>query len=483
MAGPSINRERAAPFRGQRRYFHRPTAIRAWRVRLAVLALLVTGGWVAALTIDRDVRQAACTHGELARVHAPWADKCDACHVPHSSTSSAGSGLFDTRDRWRTFRCETCHAGPPHDPKNFAPHYDRMAKPHLVDDAQARDCSSCHHDHQGADFALARVNDSDCTRCHKDLSPLHGSSPNITAFHKDHPDFRVKQSPPMRGLKFNHALHLTTGITEKTNLDNPNAVFKLGQVGPAYREQYRRFAGSENHEAALRLDCAACHEPAGGGYKSVSFDRHCQGCHAQTVSGLQSAAGVTTKPFTIPHGRPNAEQNRWIRSEILRQVEDQKQILRTVPFPPTDRLDSPRVALPSDLSKEADELVKLAGRLLSCQKCHETSEGQIRPTGTPAQWLPGARFDHTAHRAVNCAECHNTWGSTIARGGGSEPLNVPGIDNCRQCHAPARVVKGVPSGGARHDCVECHRYHAVQREPPDDRRLPIESFLRGNRNP
>jgi hypothetical protein len=463
MAAPSLNRVRAAPFRDDRHYFHRPTWVSAWRVRLAALALLLAGGWVAASMATRDNPYAVCTHGELARAHAPWADRCDACHVPHGSADGAGGGLFETRDRWRTFRCETCHAGPADDPKNYGPHYDRKDRPHLADDAQARDCSSCHHDHLGKDVPLSRVADADCTRCHKDLSPLHGTLSTVTAFHTDHPDFRAMAKPPARGLKFNHALHLAVGMTEKANLDNPNAVFKLGQVGPAFREQYKRFAGGGSHEAAVRLDCTACHEPAGTGYKPVVFERHCQGCHAQTVGGLQSPGGVTTEPFTVPHGRPLSELERLVRSELLRQIEGQKGLLRKVPLPPSDRLDTPRVAVPSNLGQEADALAKLAGGALTCQKCHTVTDGRVQPTETPALWLPAARFDHTAHRMMTCADCHTDWSATpLVRGAGPEPLDVPGIDNCRQCHAPTVAASAGRFGltaGVRHDCLTCHRYH------------------------
>src|SRR5438270_783816 len=109
MPGPSLNRQRAAPFRDDRHYFRRRTWVGAWKVRLAVLALLVTAGWVAARMIDPGRRYAACTHGELARAHAPWMDRCDVCHVPFDGDQKGG--LFEVRDRWHTFRCETCHAG------------------------------------------------------------------------------------------------------------------------------------------------------------------------------------------------------------------------------------------------------------------------------------------------------------------------------------------------------------------------------------
>jgi hypothetical protein len=306
------------------------------------------------------------------------------------------------------------------------------------------------------------------------LTALGGTGPRITAFHTDHPEFRAKADPPARGQKFNHALHLAAGLTEPRNRENPNAAFRIDQVGPGYREQYRRYAAGDG---AVHLGCAACHEPAGGGYKPTTFERHCQGCHAQTVSGLQSPAGVTTKTFTVPHGRPADELDRLIRSELLRQIADQKGLLRAVPLPPSDRLDSPRVPVPSDLGKEADALAKMAAGSLTCQKCHITDDGRVRPTGTPAAWLPRARFDHTAHRAVRCAECHATWDQgPVVRGDGPEPLNVPGIDNCRRCHSPASPT----GGGVRTGCVDCHRYHSgAGRDPPADRRLPVEAFLRG----
>jgi hypothetical protein len=476
MAMPSLNRVRAAPFRDRRDYFHRPTPVAAWKVRLAALALLATIGWAAVAFASRSHLHAVTTHGELARSHAPWMDQCDACHVPHGSTTGAGSGLFVVRDRWRTFRCETCHAGPADDPKNYGPHYDRTRNPQLLDDAQARDCSSCHHDHRGKDFNLAHVSDDECVRCHQNPGRLHGTDPSITAFATDHPEFRAKAHPPARGLKFNHALHLAKGLTEPANLTNPNAAYKLGQVAADDRNKYRRFADGDSDHAVLRLDCSACHEPAGGGYKPVTFEQHCQGCHAQAVSFLQSPGGVTTKPFTVEHGRPLAEMDRLIKGEVLRQIEEQKGILRRVPLPPADRLDSPRILVPSHLGKEANELTKMATGLLTCQKCHIIADGRVQPTGAPALWLPAAKFDHLAHRAVRCADCHETWEDVrVSRNAGPERLNVPGIDNCLQCHAPAGSTEiatavndrprawqqlGLPSpGGIRHDCVDCHRYH------------------------
>ncbi len=117
-------------------------------------------------------------------------------------------------------KCEACHAGPPHTMPE--------ATPDLA-------CATCHHDHRGRDASLVRLNDSDCTRCHADLTNhLANGKPTIdnkvTAFTADqHPEFMAfcgttRKTPAI--LKFNHAhWHM---------------------------------------EADLKLDCNSCHHLDGG---------------------------------------------------------------------------------------------------------------------------------------------------------------------------------------------------------------------------
>jgi hypothetical protein len=526
MAGPSLNRVRAAPFRDRRDYFHRPTRVAAWKVRLALLALLVTIGWAAVAVASRTHLYSVTTHGELARAHAPWMNQCDACHVPHGS-GDAGNGLFAVRDRWRTFRCETCHAGPAADPKNYGPHYDRTKNPHLVDDAQARDCSSCHHDHRGKDFDLARVSDGECVRCHRDLSPLHGTGPSITSFPADHPEFAVfDHKPKERAFKFNHALHLAVGLTESTNLDNPNAAFTLGKVAPEYQGEYARFSKDGGPAAALQLDCSSCHQlgtdPAGpraGGatrlpaanlhpagaagayYLPVTFEQHCQGCHTLKMTGRPSPVGVDVEAFTVPHRLRRADVENFVRGEVTRQVAAHTELFPKVALPPNDRLDTPRpIPVPNDLKKETDRLVGLyAGMLFdqsgaggghSCFKCHRAqSDGEVQPARGFTLWMPKARFDHAPHRLVDCAACHDTW----ARGPfvryanvpnkGDEGANVPGIRTCQRCHAPTSfAVEGKPAAGIRSACITCHAYHKpTHGQPAAGDRLTIDALIRGVR--
>ena len=66
---------------------------------------------------------------------------------------------------------------------------------------------------------------------------------------------------------------------------------------------------------------------------------------------------------------------------------------------------------------------------------------------------------------------------------------IPKVDNCKSCHAPAATFGH--SGGVRHDCAECHRYHngdrplqglgAARRDPIDP--LTLSDWLKGKKQP
>ncbi len=122
-----------------------------------------------------------------------------------------------------------------------------------------------------------------------------------------------------------------------------------------------------------------------------------------------------------------------------------------------------------------------AGGRNNCLECHSYGQGRtegiptrVEPTKVPEVWFTHARFDHTAHRAVSCRECHagsyalNEDGTTPNPKASKEAADVliPAIDNCVQCHAPARgrgglfgLAKPENLSVASSDCTECHRYH------------------------
>jgi Cytochrome c7 and related cytochrome c len=138
------------------------------------------------------------------------------------------------------------------------------------------------------------------------------------------------------------------------------------------------------------------------------------------------------------------------------------------------------------------EKVLFRGRQ-TCGECHfyESKPGQvvptrIMPTSVPEVWFQHARFDHAAHRAVSCRDCHPQAYSDAAPSAKATVM-LPGRDVCLACHAPSIASKDGVRGGARFDCVECHRFHngdqplqgigAEARGIPDAERRSIQEFL------
>jgi len=79
---------------------------------------------------------------------------------------------------------------------------------------------------------------------------------------------------------------------------------------------------------------------------------------------------------------------------------------------------------------------------------------------TPRRWLPRSRFDHGAHKTMNCVDCHDALGKSRASrpplagqhwAGNTRDILIPAIHNCVQCHSS--------KSGVRHTCVTCHDFH------------------------
>jgi hypothetical protein len=112
------------------------------------------------------------------------------------------------------------------------------------------------------------------------------------------------------------------------------------------------------------------------------------------------------------------------------------------------------------------------------------------PVNVPVIWFQHARFDHGAHRAVDCATCHDV----VEQSRDHHDVLLPGISTCLKCHGPApSSLTGPASGGAGSGCTECHRYHngdqplqglgASARGVSSHERLSVERFQRGQTRP
>jgi hypothetical protein len=88
-------------------------------------------------------------------------------------------------------------------------------------------------------------------------------------------------------------------------------------------------------------------------------------------------------------------------------------------------------------------------------------EVRIKKTNVPNVWFLSAAFDHSAHRAVSCRDCHErAYRDSTQASHESKDVLIPSIKVCLECHGPSRRGdSGTRLGGAGSDCTECHRYH------------------------
>lgn len=456
-------------------YYKHADGLERWKLRLGGLALVATLAWAGTYFALSEQRDFHASRGHVAAVHQSWNAECSACHVdftPISSYSWAPPFLGDPKKS--SERCQACHAGTIH---------------HSTQTAELS-CGSCHREHRGPEVSLVRLPDSDCTQCHKDLGNHVQAGKTIfkhdvTGFaEKTHPPFRSIAKDPGR-LKFNHQRH-------------------LGDIPPPYRKLYNDHQKSKDDNAPVQLQCASCHQldagdfgtparNAGAYMRPIVYETHCQACHPLTVE-----RNVFDDPklghLSVPHRWQAKEIHGFLENFVTAQVARgqldfrEKKVVRPLPGKLAD-------ILPPTAGAFIDQKVKAAETHLyatkqSCALCHEFTKNydpreqvadlRVEATNVPQVWFKHAKFNHTAHRAVQCAECHAR--AEVSRS--NTDVLIPDRDNCVQCHAPTTKV-GTP--GARFNCTECHLYHngdhgaqgvgAAKRNPEKGRDL--ESFLRG----
>jgi hypothetical protein len=437
------------------RHGDRLTRARVWLLAVAILA---AAGFAASEFAGRG--ELRYTPGSLAAVHATWDRQCAKCHVDARPLGgenwlAAVAGRTHTADD----QCRTCHAAPDHHAR---------AAP---DDVPG--CASCHHEHQGRQAALTRMADSRCTRCHGDLEHHYrdGTAPGqervypvASRFNRhDHPPFGAGADVKDPGtVAFNHQLHLSAGIAK---VPDPAIPFTLASMPAAFRQQYRRWATANG---SIHLDCAACHETRSDGtyMEPIRYERHCQACHPLTVN----------RDVAIRHRVQPGELTQIIRGYYTGQFLKGKLGIDpgflNYPLPGKNPLrpNDKHTALTLIDKHVAGDAAILLGPS-TCQKCHPSlarDRSRVSPADIPQVWFPRAKFDHTAHPTTACRDCHA--GATASQS--HADVLLPGIETCVQCHASGAL--GAPlQGGARFDCVECHRYHDGDRRLHDSvRRLP-----------
>ena len=426
----------------------------AWGLVLATLALFLVWPVVASMfatpvaptakapppvTLQAD---ASWSSGPLSSAHASLEGNCGACH------SKPFVAVRDTA-------CIGCHKGVGDHAKTslmqaslFEPgiggNFDR-ALAHGFNLPKGS-CVSCHKEHngpQGADAASPGL----CGECHKDLSKrvTNVSFSDAGDFSDAHPDFRpavvvtpafndadavVARLPrndrphEVSGLKFPHDIHLLAS----------GSVARMAKTLPRYGEA---------------MACANCHVTDAGGvrFREIEMERDCGDCHSLAIGKVDGEVR------TLAHG------------DAARAVAELRDFYRANPAaaaPPTLR-ERPGAgsALPSARPAGTDARIRAAfsdGGV--CFDCHVVlppssangTDFRVAPVTIAQRYFTKGWFSHADHNTANmpCASCH-----TANTSKASSDLLVPGIANCRECHAGAHPKgKQIVS-----DCQSCHSYH------------------------
>lgn len=513
-------------------YFKKPDPIQKWKLRLTGIALVAAVGWwatgvdFASGLKSSEVGDLRASHGTLAEVHSAWDAKCDACHVSFASLNSAEmltktGATGPVSDKL----CQNCHKGTTH---------------HVAQiESEVKSCSGCHHDHNGREFRLASVTDSDCINCHSNLTAHTDTAKKpkgtktyqgtITRFDVNHPDFNPSAYADKEGdklvdkskLKFNHKLHLMPGQAAKAGDTATMTLAKIAE-GPM-RERYREYTGRVLGAKApvadselVRLDCASCHvldsgdfgktaelaalglpQRAGGKYMlKIEYENQCAACHTNKFDPAEP-------DLSVPHGKQPAEVSRFLRGIYADRVLGKNPELLAGYVPTTTLPGKPADAQTVKLKEAFETSVKNAEEVVfkgqtNCKECHEYSKEldhgavpkSIVAPNVPQIWFKNSTFNHSAHQAVNCKECH----APAETSEKNSDYLLPDVKNCQSCHKAGPTAVNWLSlskervGGVSYDCTECHRYHNGDdplagkgaKENDGVESFAIESFLKGS---
>ncbi len=410
-------------------YFKAVGGLRLWQRRLTTGALALA--CLAALTFSFAPRttRTLISPGPLSSPHSLFAERCDACHAV------AFRRIPDAA-------CIKCHDGPAHPAKAL----DQA----ILNSTPA--CVQCHIEHRG-DIDLAKVNDGNCTVCHRNLS-AHASGVKlkntITVFRLgEHPQFSPESRPDLRPLKLNHAIHM-----------------------PAHAKVVRTIS--------LPMKCVDCHVIAPGSSTGnpipITFERNCRPCHARELEF--DVYQVLQTPAPAPHTRDLRSIHEFIVSKYQNLLAANPGIAgrplgnNVAPQPPGTWMN--KVVLDS----EAYLFGSPGGRAGKCSYCHEVAwdgglpviakvnsiQGRFdknKPEGEA--WFERAEFSHRAHRAIECESCHTNARSSTK----TSDVLIPVMQTCLPCHSQARTNLD--------RCSECHLYHDKGREREE--RRPTDRIL------
>jgi len=422
------------------------------RRRMSWLFFIVVTGLFLALPIaafyDEGIRNLfkdqpvtadiAWKSGDFESAHEFFADDCTACHQ---------EAFVTVRD----VACVTCHT---------ETHTHADPQFYEISELNETRCATCHKEHNGRD-GLVRRDEALCGDCHKDLDEQATTElKNARDFGKDHPDFSATMFRYNKQVKefTTERVALKDKPREQSNLKFPH-------------DEHLNPEGVDGPGGSRVMVCADCHEPdkGGAGLKPISMEQHCAECHSLEFE-------PDNPQRVVPHGK--LDHVLYTLQEYYGNVALQGGY---------DDLDAPAIVKnrrrpgykPSRQERKLalewakDKAYEIGEDLFEgrvCSSCHTVTavsknyppKWDIAPVKIADTWLPKSRFTHKKHETMDCVDCHGD----ASKSEKSEDVLIPGIDNCRECHAGQEHVRNKIDS----TCVDCHGFHLA------------EDFLLGDRH-
>ena len=370
--------------------------------------------------------------GPVILAHQPIGERCAACHEV-------------AFHRVRDGACLVCH-------RDIGDHVAAAAASAALFTGER--CAGCHLEHKGTRSVL-REDDRYCVACHRELrARVPGTATrDVADFANAHPAFRLSVPDGERILRVRQERQ---PILRETALRFPHDKH-LDPKGVRSPDKGR-----------VTLHCDACHHPdaSGRAFEPVSMARDCRQCHR-----LQFEPAVTSRE--VPHGKPaDAAQviEEFYANLALKGARDSFQKAFGVPGEGLLRRagEAGEAAREDALRLASAKARKVAHDLFEvrvCKTCHAvhaethgaSTQWSVAPVQAAKRWMPHARFDHRAHAASRCEDCHRIGGSKDLR-----EVVMPTIDDCRKCHGGSRPVERKVTS----NCLLCHGFHEVPHRAP-----------------
>ena len=288
---------------------------------------------------------------------------------------------------------------------------------------------------------MASTKDTSCTQCHGNLQTKDGKlnvAANVTGFDTSHPEFKLLKPGTMDpgAIKFGHEVHMKAGLR--------------GKDGPT------------------QLECASCHtlQPIEGRLgpeiSTANFEKHCESCHRLEFNRRIDKV--------LPHDKPEVVLA-FAQKALAEYIKEHPGDVNIVEPALDPRILTPRPGPAGNAAEWIRRGMEDTQTLMwrkTCIECHTPTQSlEIRKAQITEHWMTGARFDHSAHQLVACAECHGSAKTSKA----TADILLPGIATCQTCHRDARA-------SASANCSECHVYHDWSKAKPVDSKTTIQELLR-----